>query len=226
MGRRNYSSDEIKQTVSEGIASEYVWRYAPDDRLADINLRVFIEHERAFVGLRLGTRPLHERAYKVAEQPGALKPPVAAAMLRLAGIEPGDRLIDPCCGSGTILIEAALAGAKGCGGDIDAAAVVAARENTRAAGVGANICLWNARSLALRSQSAASVVTNLPWGRQITMDGELYRDVCREIERVAIHRVVTLTSAPELLRFERLKQIEAVEISLYGQTPTISVLQV
>jgi hypothetical protein len=55
------------------------------------------------------------------------------------------------------------------------------------------------------------------------MDAGLYRDVCREIERAAVRRVVTLTSAPELLRFERLKQIEALEISLYGQTPTISV---
>jgi hypothetical protein len=68
-------------------------------------------------------------------------------------------------------------------------------------------------------------MTNLPWGRQIVADEGLYQDMCREIERVLKPngRALLLTNAPELLRFERLKLREAIEISLFGQTPVISI---
>jgi 23S rRNA G2445 N2-methylase RlmL len=227
VGRRNYNTDEIKRTVAEGITSLYDWRYTPDDRLADLNLRLFIEHETAYVGVRLGKHPLHERGYKAVERPGSLKPTVAAAMLRLAGLLPGQRLLDPCCGTGTIVIEGGLIGALAQGGDNDLEAVEAARANAAAAGVDAGIEQWDARALPLPDRSADCVVTNLPWGRQIAVDDALaglYADVCREIERVIAPGgcVVTLTSTPEQLRFERLRQAGAIEISLYGQTPTIS----
>ncbi len=227
VGRRNFSADEIKHTVAEGVRSVYDWRYTPDDREADLNLRLFIEHETAYVGVRLGKHPLHERAYKAVERPGALEPPVAAAMLRLAGVQPGARLIDPCCGSGTILIEGALIGAAARGGDSDAEAVAAAQANATAAGIDARIEQWDARTLPLSDASADRIVTNLPWGRQIAVDealADLYAGICREIERVIAVGgcAVVLTSAPELLRFERLRQIGAVEISLFGQTPTIA----
>jgi len=227
VGRRNYTTDEIKQTVAQGIRAEYGWQYSPDDRAADINVRVFIEHEFAYIGARLGKHPLHERSYKVTERPGSLKPPVAAAMLRLANVAASQTLLDPCCGSGTILIEAALSGAAAQGGDIDAGAVEAARANAQAAGVTVSGDQWDAHALPLPDRSVERVVTNLPWGRQIMADEGLYRGVCGEIERVlaAGGRAAVLTSTPEHLHFGRLAVSEAVEISLYGQTPTITVFE-
>ncbi|MCC6804068.1 MAG: methyltransferase domain-containing protein [Anaerolineae bacterium] len=226
VGRRNYTTDEIKRTIAEGILSLYDWRYTPDDREADLNVRLFIEHETAYVGVRLGKHPLHERAYKAVERPGSLKPTVAAAMLRLAGADPGARLLDPCCGSGTIVIEGALLGAAAQGGDIDPEAVEAALANASAAGVEVAITQRDARVLPLPDRSIDCVVTNLPWGRQIAVDDALaglYADVCSEIERVIAPggRIVVLTSAPDYLVFRRLRQTGAVEISLFGQTPAI-----
>jgi 23S rRNA G2445 N2-methylase RlmL len=225
VGRRNYNTDEIKKVVSEGIRTDYRLPYTPDDRTADLNVRVFMEHERAYVGVRLGKHPLHERAYKVAERAGALKPSVAAAMLRLANVQAGQTLLDPCCGSGTICIEAVLSGAVVRGGDLDAEAVEAARTNAQAAGANVRLETWDARSLPLDAGSVDYVVSNLPWGRQIPADAGLYAAVCREVERVLAPggSAVLLTSTPELLQFERLQLRQSVEISLFGQTPTISV---
>lgn len=45
------------------------------------------------------------------DQSGMLPPKVAQMMLNLAGLEPGDSVMDPFCGSGTVLQEAALMGA-------------------------------------------------------------------------------------------------------------------
>src|SRR5690606_3749488 len=127
--------------------------------------------------------PQHERPYKVVERPGALKPSVAAAMLVLAAVQPAHRLIDPCCGSGTILIEAGLLGANAQGGDLDAEAVAAARANAQAAQIAIPIEQWDARSLPLPPASVDRVVSNLPWGRQVEVDPGLYLAICSEVER-------------------------------------------
>jgi tRNA (guanine6-N2)-methyltransferase len=227
VGKRNYSADEIKTAVATGIASSSGWTYTPDDRQADLNIRIFIEHEIAYVGVRLSKSPLHERSYKQTQRPGSLKPPVAAAMLHLAKVSPAMKLLDPCCGAGTILIEGAQIGAVCVGGDIDLEAVVASQTNVSTAGATIDIRQWDAQALPLPDQSVDRVVTNLPWGRQINVDAELggfYRGVCAEIERVLKPggRVAILTSTPHLLRFDQLKPDTTIEISLFGQTPTIA----
>jgi tRNA (guanine6-N2)-methyltransferase len=227
VGKRNYSADEIKSAVAAGVTSNFDWTYTPDDRQADLNIRIFIEHEIAYVGLRLSKSPLHERSYKQSQRPGSLKPPVAAAMLRLVEVTEGMSLIDPCCGAGTILIEGAQLGAVCVGGDIDTEAVTAARANADAARVTIDVRAWDVQSLPLPDQSVERVVTNLPWGRQIQMDAALevfYRRVCAEIERVLAPggRAAVLTSTPQLLRFDQLQPDQMIEISLFGQTPTIA----
>jgi 23S rRNA G2445 N2-methylase RlmL len=225
VGKRNYSSDEIKQAVAAGIQAAQPWVYRADDQESDLSLRLFIEHELTWVGLRLGGRPLHRRAKQV-HLPGSLKPPVAAALLRLAGVRPGTRVLDPCCGAGTILVEAAALGAVVQGGDIDPAAVQAAHANARTAGVEIDVQCWDVRRLPLATGSAACIVSNLPWGRQVAVGQPLapfYRATCRELRRVLAPsgRIVLLTDLPDLVTFPDLVEQERREISLFGQTPTI-----
>jgi tRNA (guanine6-N2)-methyltransferase len=226
VGKRNYGSEEIKGAVSEGVMTRHDWRYTEDDAAADLNVRVFIERETAFVGLRMGRRPLHEREYKKDHRAGSLKPPVAAAMLRLVGIAPGQSLLDPCCGAGTILAEAGKFGAAIWGGDSDLSAVSSARVNVRAAGAAASVNVWDARALPIPDGSFDRIVSNLPWGRQTAISGGLanfYREVCAEMRRVLAPggRITLLTNAPQLASFRDLSRDGQFEISLYGQTPTI-----
>jgi len=228
IGKRNYTADEVKVSIADSITFNHGWAYTPDDRDANLNIRVFIEHEQAIVGVRLGTHAQHERLYKMVERPGALKPTVAAAMLRLVDVQAGQRLLDPCCGSGTILIEAALMGAAVQGGDNDPDAINATRQNMKDAAVQGEVEQWDARVLPLRDSSVRRIVTNLPWGRQTVVNEELgsfYQQVCSELERI-IHeegRVAILTSVPHLLQFNYLQPVQTLEISLFGQNPIISV---
>lgn len=74
------------------------------------------------------------------------------------------RVLDPCCGSGTIVIEAALQGALAFGGDSDLAAVQAAQVNCQAAGIAVSIQHWQAQALPLAAASVDRVISNLPWG--------------------------------------------------------------
>lgn len=228
VGQRNYSTHEIKQACAEGIGASHHWPYAPDDAAADLNVRVFIEHDTAFVGVRLGRHPLHRRPYKQAHVPGSLKPPVAAALLRLAGLAPGARVLDPCCGAGTIVVEAALGGALALGGDRDPVAVVAAQANVHAAGIAASLLRWDAQRLPLADASVDRIVSNLPWGRAVEVDTALasfYQRVCSEMRRIIAPggRMVVLTNAPHLMSPGDLRCEQRLEISLFGQTPTAMV---
>jgi len=225
VGRRNYSTEEIKTALADGIGARYGWSYTTEDQ-SSLNIRLFIEHERAFAGLRLAAAPLHRRSYKQANLPGSLKPTIAAAMLYTAGLLPGERVLDPFCGAGTILVEAALLGAEAVGGDSDAQALAAARENTARAGFRIALAQWDTLHLPVASRSAAQVITNLPWGRQVAVGDDIeafYQQACAEISRVLTSngQVVALTNLPHLLRFEQRKLVSQVEISLFGQMPAI-----
>ncbi|HLY32385.1 MAG TPA: methyltransferase domain-containing protein [Ktedonobacterales bacterium] len=228
VGARRYSAEEAKQALALGVAAGMGWRYQPDDRLADCNLRLFIEQSDALLGMRLGKTPLHERAYRRVHRPGALKPSIAAAMLRLAHVGPGKRLLDPCCGTGVIAIEAALAGADALGSDLDPCALDAARINAQAAGVSPGFVQMDTRALMIPSGSLDAIVSNLPWGRQVTVSGgltQLYQQALTEMRRVLAPygRLVLLTDQPDLARHPALRLIERYDISLFGRRPAILV---
>ncbi len=222
VGKRNYSAPEVKTAIADGINRQQpAWQYVEDDRDADLNLRVFIDHQTALVGLRIGATPLHRRAYKVFHQPGALKPTVAAAMVRLADIQPGALVIDPFCGSGTIVVEAALSGAAAIGGDLDVDATQGALLNSQQ--VLSLIYQGDARRIPLPDGSVDAVISNLPWGRQVQVDDRLmhlYQQSFAEMQRVIkpAGKIVLLTTFPDLLDAT---PDEAHEISLFGQTPQI-----
>ena len=113
---------ELRNALGQTIS-----RDKPRWRLGDpAQIEVWISEYKAgqFVaGLRLSDASMRQHGGRLIERPGALRPTVAAMMVRLAG-EAGDALLDPCRGSGTILSEAVAVGwssVTGC--DLDPAAV-------------------------------------------------------------------------------------------------------
>jgi len=229
VGKRNYTSEEIKAALATAIGRAHGWSYQPDDRAADLNVRVFLDHEAATVGVRLGKTALHDRAYQRVHLPGAIKPPVAAELVRLSRATPGMVVLDPCCGSGTILIEAALQGFAVCGGDSSPEAVAAAQTNSAAAVIDAPIRQWDAQALPLADGLIDAVICNLPWGRQVEIGGgsrsAFYQRVFAEMRRVLAPtgRIVLLTTTPEEIDAPDLCCVQRLEISLFGQHPTILV---
>jgi 23S rRNA G2445 N2-methylase RlmL len=225
VGRRNYTTDEIKMAVAAGINASYPWTYTTED-FSEVNIRVFLEHNRAYIGIRVSDRALHRRRYKQAHIPGSLKPSVAAVMLQLAEIKPGQRVLDPFCGAGTILVEAAMLASQPFGGDIDMNALLAARINAASAGVQLPLHVWDAQQIPLAGRSVERIVTNLPWGHQVNVEENipsLYGNICAEIYRIIKMdgRVVVLTNLPHLVQLDDLIKVTQLEISLFGMTPTI-----
>lgn len=177
---------------------------------------------RIVVGLRLSTSAMRQRDGRNVERQGALRPAVAAAMVLLAG-EPAGELLDPCCGSGTILREAQAEGWSARGIDIDPNAVQIARENAS----GTVVVQGDARSIDLPDGSVAACVSNLPFGEQFTVPGDpdvWLHSVLAEMSRVTRSggRVVVLCpNVPRKSVPPQLTLTDRIPVRLLGLRSTI-----
>ena len=73
----------------------------------EVRPHLFLTHDTATLYLDTSGEPLWARGHKIAKVEAPVKENLAAGILRLAGWKPGMPLVDPMCGSGTFLIEAA-----------------------------------------------------------------------------------------------------------------------
>ena len=97
----------IKKAVSMRL-SEFYCRETMPETGAEYRIR-FIAHKDSFLML-LDTSGagLHKRGYRVRDVAAPMKETLAAALVQLSFYRKDRVLVDPCCGSGTIPIEAAL----------------------------------------------------------------------------------------------------------------------
>src|SRR5262245_20014461 len=161
-GHHGYRRADAAKAFGRGLAGKLPasWRYA--DENAAVEIWLTIHGATAICGLRLSDRTMRHRTYKLEHLPASLRPTVAAAMVRLADVRPGQVVLDPMCGAGTILAEAlAASGGKitAWGGDIEAKALRAAGTNLRRLGR-ALLAPWDARRLPLADHSVDRIVSN------------------------------------------------------------------
>lgn len=135
---------------------------------------------------------------------------LAKAMLNLTA-RPGDTVLDPFCGSGTIPLLAAWAGHRAFGSDISAAWVARAQENLAHFGLEATLVRADARSA---RQTADCIVSNLPYGAYCHLAREALREVLGNLGRLA-PRVTLVTSEriDDDLRAEGYEVVEVIPVA-------------
>ena len=74
----------------------------------DIRLHAYLNKNRVTLSLDLSGNSLHERGYREQTGKAPLKESLAAAIIMRSGWKITEPLLDPMCGSGTLLIEAAM----------------------------------------------------------------------------------------------------------------------
>ncbi|MDE0042656.1 MAG: DNA methyltransferase [Candidatus Poribacteria bacterium] len=106
---------------------------------------------------------------------------LARAIVNLT-TSPGDRLLDPCCGTGTIILEAAHMGMNAVGYDINVRMVGATRKNLKHYGLNAEVYLGDARQI---SGPYDVVVTDFPYGIGLARDSTVDREILGRIRQLA-----------------------------------------
>lgn len=97
----------VKDAVCDRFREATGRRPSINTQNPDIRIHLFINEQRATLYLDTSGEPLWQRGHKIAKVGAPLKENLAAGILRLAGWRPGVALLDPICGSGTFLLEAA-----------------------------------------------------------------------------------------------------------------------
>ncbi len=107
-----FASLRVKDAIVDQFQRRLGRRPDVDTYKPKIRFNLHIHDTRASISLDLSGESLHRRGYRSATGEAPLKETLAAALVKLSAIPdcigPDDYLLDPMCGSGTLLIEAAL----------------------------------------------------------------------------------------------------------------------
>ena len=96
-----------KKALIERLREAYHVSIFPENR-ESYHIGIAIHTDVARVTLDAAGTALNKRGYRVLNGEAALRETLAAALVRLSPWQPGLPLYDPCCGTGTLLIEAAM----------------------------------------------------------------------------------------------------------------------
>ncbi|RDI04533.1 putative N6-adenine-specific DNA methylase [Flavobacterium sp. AG291] len=99
---------KAKDAVVDQFRDRFGKRPNIDKDFPDLRINLHIHNDQCSVALDTSGQSLHQRGYKTATNIAPINEVLAAGMLLLSGWEGQGDFIDPMCGSGTILAEAAM----------------------------------------------------------------------------------------------------------------------
>jgi tRNA (guanine6-N2)-methyltransferase len=236
-GEHGYRRKDAAKALAQGLASKLPASWRPAEENAAVEVWLTIHGATAVCGVRLSDRTMRHRTYKLEHLPASLRPTLAAALVRLADARPAQVVLDPMCGAGTILAEQLEAArvnrqrVKVWGGDLEAGAVRAAAANLRRLG-SPLLARWDAARLPLPAACVDRVVSNPPFGKQLSRPeeiGPLYRRALAEQDRVlrpggkAVLLVSDYPALRDAARAVGWKAERQLQVRVLGQRATASV---
>lgn len=103
----NFVTLRIKDGICDHFRAIKGGRPDVDTVSPDMRIHAFLDEHTCTLYLDTSGEPLYKRGFKRAKVEAPLKENLAAGILKISGWQPGQTLLDPMCGSGTFLIEAA-----------------------------------------------------------------------------------------------------------------------
>ena len=103
-----YVSQKVKDAIVDKFRETDGERPNVDVKHPDIRINVHIQKEHCNVSLDSSGRSLHQRGYRISTNIAPINEVLAAGLLLLSGWDGQCDFLDPMCGSGTMLTEAAM----------------------------------------------------------------------------------------------------------------------
>jgi 23S rRNA G2445 N2-methylase RlmL len=239
-GEHGYKRHDARDALTRGLSGKIPHGWQPQSENAWLEVWLTIRSKTAVCGVRLSDRTMRHRTYKEDHVLASLRPTVAAAMVRLAGVGPGMTVLDPMCGAGTILAETIELSKQRrggrvevIGGDLDPNAVFVTSQNLDKVGP-ATLARWDARRLPLPSGSVDRIVSNPPFGKQlasIEQVAPLYAAAAAEWDRVlrpggrAVFLVMEQLTLRKVLTAHGWQPARQFKVRVLGQPAFLSVWQ-
>jgi putative N6-adenine-specific DNA methylase len=103
-----FVSQKAKDAIVDQFRDKVGQRPSIDKDFPDLRINIHIDRDQCSVSLDSSGNSLHQRGYRTATNIAPINEVLAAGMLLLSGWDGSTHFIDPMCGSGTLLIEAAM----------------------------------------------------------------------------------------------------------------------
>ena len=103
-----YASQKAKDGLVDQFRDRYNERPNVDLNRPDLRINLHIQNDQCTISLDSSGASLHHRGYRTATNIAPLNEVLAAGLIQLSGWQAQMDFLDPMCGSGTFLIEAAM----------------------------------------------------------------------------------------------------------------------
>ncbi|XP_017910647.1 PREDICTED: THUMP domain-containing protein 2 isoform X1 [Capra hircus] len=179
---KTLTAQEVGRVIGIALMKQFGWKA----NLRNPNLEIFIHLSDIYsvLGIPVFRVPLACRAYI---KTAGMRSTIAWAMASLAEIKAGAVVLDPMCGLGTILLEAAKEwpDVYYVGADVSDSQLSGAYDNLRAAGLKDKIELLRVSviELPLPSESVDIIISDIPFGKKFKLGKDIKRTL-QEMERV------------------------------------------
>ena len=107
-----YVSQRCKDAIVDRFRKDLQKRPTVDTRHPDIRLHLHVFDRKCNISIDTSGESLHHRGYRIVTNIAPLNEVLAACIIKQSGWDGSKDFLDPMCGSGTILIEAAMMAAK------------------------------------------------------------------------------------------------------------------
>lgn len=191
---KNRSKNINSKKVIAQLADIYSKNRKVDLTNPDNEIRVLITNKKIYVGLKktqidrtqFEKRKVQHRPFF---SPISLHPKIARTLVNLSEIRKNETLLDPFCGTGGILIEAGLIGARLIGSDIEKKMIDGCKKTLDFYGLkNYKLFCCDIGDLKKHVNFVDAVVTDLPYGKSTTTKGEeikkLYERAFENISKV------------------------------------------
>lgn len=103
-----FASQKAKDGIVDQFRDRYNERPSVDLNRPDLRINLHIQEDFCTISLDSSGTSLHHRGYRTATNIAPLNEVLAAGLIQLSGWKGNTDFLDPMCGSGTLLIEAAM----------------------------------------------------------------------------------------------------------------------
>lgn len=107
-----FAAQVVKDAICDQFREKTGGRPNVSPKNPDVQLNLFIRNESGIMSFDTSGAPLHKRGYRQESGEAPIMESLAAALLIFGQYQGTEIVCDPCCGSGTLLIEAALIATK------------------------------------------------------------------------------------------------------------------
>jgi len=107
-----FAAQLVKDAICDQLRKRVGWRPDVNVKSPDVQLNLYVSEKAGVISFDTSGKPLHKRGYRQETVEAPMQETLAAALLTLARFQGNEIVCDPCCGSGTLLIEAALMASK------------------------------------------------------------------------------------------------------------------